>query len=80
MNKKWVVLNENPKPDDYIAVMIADAERMLKIERQPCAVFTNGESAMEYARLLQKQFQIRRIRIFHLDGHSENILNSRQYS
>ncbi len=32
---KWVVLEENPKPDEYIAVIAVDENRLSKLERKP---------------------------------------------
>ncbi|MBY0434468.1 MAG: hypothetical protein K2U26_10195 [Cyclobacteriaceae bacterium] len=68
---KWVVLEENPKPDNYIAVMVVNEERSLLLEKKPCSVFMQGEPAMERARMLRDQFKVRSIRVFHWEGHSQ---------
>lgn len=30
---KWIVLEENPKPDNYIAILAAEEDRRLQIEK-----------------------------------------------
>jgi hypothetical protein len=74
--QKWIVLEENPWPDNYIVIMVAEETRVLKVEKRPCSVFTNDKDALQRARELQKQFGAKSIKIFYLDGHSETIYGS----
>ncbi len=43
---KWIVLEENPQPDNYIAVMVAKEGRILRAESKPCTVFKSSEQAL----------------------------------
>lgn len=67
---KWVVLEENPKPDNYIAVVITETMKKLKIESQAHSVYNDGDEALARARELRDQFGVRLIRIFHSESHS----------
>lgn len=67
---KWIVLEENPKPDLYIAVIAVDEERILKVERKPCSIFLTSDEALIRARQLQEFFKVKSIRIFYMDGNS----------
>jgi hypothetical protein len=40
---KWIVLEKNSQPDNYIAVMVAEEERILRAESKPCAVFKSSD-------------------------------------
>lgn len=67
---KWIVLEENPKPDNYIAVMVAEEGRTLRAESKPCATFKSSNEAICYARQLREQYQVRNIRIFYVESTS----------
>jgi hypothetical protein len=67
---KWIVLEENPKPDLYIAVIAADEERILKVESRPCSIFMTSDAALVRARQLRDIFKVRNIRIFYMEGNS----------
>jgi hypothetical protein len=74
---KWIVLEENPKPDDYIAVMVADTNRNLVLEKRPCSVYIRVEDAMKRARELRQMFSVRKIKLFYMDGHSETVYRTK---
>jgi hypothetical protein len=63
---KWIVLKENPQPYNYIAVMVAEEDRKLQVESKPCATFKCSHEAIDYARLLREQHNVRNIRIFYV--------------
>lgn len=67
---KWVVLEGNPKPDNYIAVVLTETMKKLKLESQAHSVYNDGDEALARARELRDQFGVRLIRIFHSDSHS----------
>jgi hypothetical protein len=67
---KWVVMEENPKPDEYIAVIAVDEDRLPQLEQRPCSMYENSEQALVRARLLREYFNVRSIRIFYLEGNS----------
>lgn len=67
---KWIVLEENPKPDQYIAVIAADDDRVLKVEMRACSHFKTQTEALLRARQLREIFQVKDIRVFYLEGHS----------
>ncbi len=66
---KWVVLEENPKPNDFIAIVLTDKMKKLKIENQMHSVFTNGDEAMIRAREVRDIFGVTMIRIFRSEGY-----------
>lgn len=65
---KWIVLEENPLPDNYIVVMAAEDNRTLQIEKKQCSIFDSCEKAMDRARELRQQYKVPSIRLFHQDG------------
>lgn len=67
---KWIVLEENPKPDQYIAVIAVDEERLLRIESKPCSKFQTSDEALVRARELRNLYNVKSIRMFYLDGDS----------
>ena len=67
---KWVVLEENPKPDEYIAVMVTDDNRKLKLQRKASSTFLSEDEAINRARKLRDVFGVKMIRIFHWESHS----------
>lgn len=64
---KWIVLIDNPKPDQYIPVVVTDASRTLRIESRPCYVFFSSEQALHRARELQKAYNVNSIKIFYTE-------------
>jgi hypothetical protein len=67
---KWIVLEENPKPDNYIAVIITEEMKRLRIESQAHSVYNDSDKALARARQLRDQFGVRMIRVFQNDGYS----------
>jgi hypothetical protein len=67
---KWIVLEENPQPDNYIAVMVADESRVLRTESKPCAIFKSSDEAILHARQLRELYKVRNIRIFYMESSS----------
>ncbi len=67
---KWVVLEENPKPDEYIAIMVTDDIQKLQIEEKAHSVFSNGEDALKRALELKVYFGVKTTRIFQWESHS----------
>jgi hypothetical protein len=65
---KWVVVEENPKPDNYIVVILTDTTRKLHLQARAHTVYDDGDRALARARQLRDQFGVRIIRIFQNDG------------
>lgn len=65
---KWIVLEENPLQDQYIAVMVAEENKILRIENKPCSIFKTSEEAMSRARQLREQYKIHSIKVFYADA------------
>ncbi|MCZ8214643.1 MAG: hypothetical protein O9262_00310 [Cyclobacteriaceae bacterium] len=65
---KWIVLEENPMPDNYIAIMAAEADRILQLEKKQCSVFDSCDKAMERARELRQKYKVPSIRLFQQEG------------
>lgn len=63
---KWIVMEENPKPDQYIAVIAVDEERLLRIESKPCSKFETSDEALVRASELRKKYNVKSIRMFYL--------------
>lgn len=66
---KWIVIEENPKPDNYIAVVLTETVKKLRIESRAHSVYDDGEEALARARKLRDQFGVPVIRIFHNESH-----------
>ncbi|WP_276373905.1 hypothetical protein [Chryseolinea sp. H1M3-3] len=67
---KWVVLEENPKPDNYIAVVLTDTTKKVQIESRAHSVYDDGDEALARARQLRDQFGVHMIRIFRSESYS----------
>ena len=67
---KWVVMEENPKPDEYIAVIAVDEHRLPQLKQRPCSTYETSEQALVRARLLREYFNVPSIRIFYIEGNS----------
>lgn len=67
---KWVVLEENPNPDNYIVVVFAEKSKKLRIESFTHSVFTDENKALERARQVRDQFGVSMIRIFYSESRS----------
>ena len=61
---KWIVFEENPRPDNYVAVIITEPMKKLKIEALPHSVFSDGDEALAKARQLRDHYGVKMIRIF----------------
>jgi hypothetical protein len=70
---KWIVLEENPRPDNYIAIMAAEEDRKLQIEKKPCSIFDSCDKAMYRARELRQKYKVSSIRLFQQDGVSVTV-------
>lgn len=70
---KWIVIEENPKPDNYIAVVLTENPTRMKIEKRAHSVFENGDQALERARKLREQYGVKTIRIFHYNASSTSL-------
>lgn len=65
---KWVVLEEDPKPDTYIAIMATESDRQLGLEKKACSIYASCEKAMERARELREHYKVKSIRLFQQEG------------
>jgi hypothetical protein len=63
---KWIVLEEDPQADDYVAVIVTEEERVLTVESQPCSIYKSSEEALLRARCLREQFKVSSVRIFYV--------------
>lgn len=70
---KWIVLEENPKPDNYIAVVLAENEKRLQLQNRPHSVFADRDLALTRAQELRAFFGVRSIRVFQSEGCSYTI-------
>lgn len=44
---KWIVLEENPKPDEYIGVTVTDENLMLQLQGKESFAFLDGDEAID---------------------------------
>ena len=65
---KWIVLEEDPKPDNYIAIMETEMDRKLQLEKKNCSIFTSCNEAMIRARELRSLYKVTNIRLFRQEG------------
>jgi len=72
----WIVLEEDPLADNYIAIMVASEKRILKILKKKHSVFTAEQDAIKRAREIGTQFGVKNIKMFYMDGHHEMIYES----
>lgn len=63
----WIVIEENPKPDPYIAILPASPQRPTPRNH---SVHSNIQAALERARQLRDKYQLQSIRLFQADSHS----------
>jgi hypothetical protein len=63
---KWIVLEEDPQADDYVAVIVTEEDRVLTVESQPCTIYKSSEEALLRARYLREQFKVSSVRIFYV--------------
>ncbi|MBX2964098.1 MAG: hypothetical protein KF687_16415 [Cyclobacteriaceae bacterium] len=63
---KWIVLEENPKADNYIAVVLSDRFKKLQVEKKAHAVFENVDDALKRARELRNIYGVKTIKLFQL--------------
>ena len=73
---KWIVLEDDPKPDNYIAILVAEEARILKAQSRPCSIFNDDKQAIQRARQLQTTYGAKTIRIFYMEGRSEILSES----
>lgn len=71
----WIVVDENPWPDDYIPVFVkpkVDANEML-LKFGAIRLFDNKKDALDYANQLKEKFNSNTIRVFYPEGYSKNV-------
>ncbi len=67
---KWIVLEEDPRPDNYIVIMETEKDRKLQLEKKPCSIFSSCNEAMIRARELRSLYKVTNIRLFRQEGSS----------
>lgn len=70
VRRKWVVIEDHPRPDNYIVIMAPgwDGETIV-----PYSTHHSEISAAGRARYLMDKFDARRIKIFYPDGRSRTL-------
>ncbi len=72
---KWVVLEDNPKPDNYIGVIMLGDGQPININKNTAyTVFFNRQAAISRALELKRRYEVKGIRIFYPEGNSKNII------
>ena len=71
---KWIVLEDNPKPDNYIGIiMLSDGQPASIDKNTPYSVFFDRQAAISRAFELKERYQVKGIRIFYPEGNSGKI-------
>ena len=70
---KWIVIEGDPRPDDYIATIVVKDREVLFAPQVEHSIFEDKEAALCKAFELKKRYQVKGIRIFYPEGHSEKI-------
>lgn len=67
---KWRVIEDNPRPDDYIVIMAPgwDGETLI-----PYSEHSSEISAAVRARVLMGKFEAKKIKIYYPDGRSKTL-------
>ncbi len=65
---KWIVLEDDPTSDGYIAIRVVDEDKNLRIENKPCSIYKSSQEAMNRARQLREKFKVQSIKIFYSDA------------
>jgi hypothetical protein len=73
MKTNWIVIDENPKPDKYIAIL--ESEASISDKKINCQHIICGtkEEAINIAVKLKNKYASERIKLFLKSGISENI-------
>ena len=70
IKNKWIVIEEPPRPDDYIAIMAPGWDGQTLV---PHSFHHSQLSAAGRARYLMDKFEAKRIKIFYPNGHSSTL-------
>jgi len=71
---KWLVLEDNPKPDNYIGIIALRDEQKVDLDESTAyTLYHNRKEAVSRAFALKERYQVRGIRIFFSEGHSKNV-------
>ncbi|MCU0321035.1 MAG: hypothetical protein MUE72_01390 [Chitinophagaceae bacterium] len=72
MSVRWLVIDENPKPDNYIPIFETTSKTILYSEKSN-KVYDDKNDAIKQAQTLKDKYNVSRIKIFLANGLSENI-------
>ena len=70
VNNKWIVIEDPPHPDDFIAVMAPGWDGQTLV---PHSYYPSRLSATGRARYLMDKFEAKKIKIFYPDGRSKTL-------
>ncbi|WPP52032.1 hypothetical protein [Catalinimonas niigatensis] len=67
-NKVWLVDEEDPRPDQYIAILICENEMIERANKKAYKKCHNAKEALSTASELKKKYGVKQIRIFSPNG------------
>ena len=70
VNNKWMVIEDPPHPDDYIAIMAPGWDGLTLVSH---SYYPTRLSATGRARYLMDKFEAKKIKIFYPDGRSKTV-------
>ena len=72
----YIVHDEDPKPEQYVAIFVRQREVEGEFKRtKVLRTFPSEESAIEFANTLKSKFRVPGIRLFYEEGHSKTLRN-----
>lgn len=71
-DKNWIVISEDPRPDNYIAILEMSNLNSLS-SNITGEIFRNIEEAVNHAEVLRKRYRVHGLRLFYENGYSKMI-------
>ena len=73
----YIVYDENPKPENYVAIFARKAVKRDEFRRKDMIrTFQSLEEAIAFANTLKLKYGVSHIRVFYEEGHSQTLRNS----
>jgi hypothetical protein len=67
-DKIWLIDEEDPKPDPYIAILVCEREFMERANKKAYKICHDAKEALHNATELKKKYAVKQIRIFYPNG------------
>jgi len=74
----FFVAEEDPKPDNYIAIFVRKSREKDFDGKERFKLFASQEKALVFAQQLKEKYGISTIRLFYEEGHSRILRNTKK--